>query len=223
MAYPSISYPGGGGGTCLGWESTYLGVPPPPILTWSGVATLGREYLPWLGYSCPDLAGGGSTHLGWGTPHPPVNRQTPVKTVPSRRTAYAGGNIDGRTHFVFVLITTRCKRTLINCTCAKERFTLPSLASVLVKRRTLSINSSIWEEQMSELIYRIPEHVIISPYVIRLFLSLWRKKKQQYLWKSCSLQRRNFIFLMRNTCGTVKHGEYSNEFTDHNPYNLSYS
>ena len=31
--------------------------------------------------------------MGWlAGPPPPVDRQTPVKTVPSRRTTYAGGN-----------------------------------------------------------------------------------------------------------------------------------
>ena len=32
--------------------------------------------------------------MGWlaDPPPPPVDRQTPVKTVPSRRTTYAGGN-----------------------------------------------------------------------------------------------------------------------------------
>ena len=30
--------------------------------------------------------------MGYGYPPPPVDRQTPVKTVPSRRTTYAGGN-----------------------------------------------------------------------------------------------------------------------------------
>ena len=80
-----------------------------------GVPTLVGGYLPWmggtnLGQGVPTLAGG--TYLGQGVPilaggylpwpkgylpcprwYPSgVNRQTPVKTVPSRRTTYAGGN-----------------------------------------------------------------------------------------------------------------------------------
>ena len=30
--------------------------------------------------------------MGWGTPPPWTDRQTHVKTLPSRRTTYAGGN-----------------------------------------------------------------------------------------------------------------------------------
>ena len=61
----------GGGGTYLGWGGTYLGQ---------------GGYLPWLG-------GGGVPTLAEVGTHPPgVDRQTPVKTVPSRRTTYAGGN-----------------------------------------------------------------------------------------------------------------------------------
>ena len=60
--------------TLDGGRGTYLGVP--PILTWL------RRYLPWMG--------GGVPTLGY---HPSgVDRQTPVKTVPSRRTRYASGN-----------------------------------------------------------------------------------------------------------------------------------
>ena len=58
-----------GGGTYLGWreEGTYPG-------SRGGVPTLeGGGYLPW----------GTASHLG-------VDRQTPVKTVPSRRTMYTG-------------------------------------------------------------------------------------------------------------------------------------
>ena len=91
---------------------------PPHILTWLGDGYLpwtGEVYLPWMGEgevtylwippSWPgcwegyDLAGGGTYlgwkegYLSWSTPSPPgVNRQTPVKTVPSRRTTYSGGN-----------------------------------------------------------------------------------------------------------------------------------
>ena len=57
------------------------------------------------GWGVPHLRSEGGTpppDLGWGTPHtvqiwtgysppPDVNRQTPVKTVPSRHTTYAGG------------------------------------------------------------------------------------------------------------------------------------
>ena len=40
------------------------------------------------GYLDPPPPGGGYPD----PPSPPVDRQTPVKTVPSRRTTYAGGN-----------------------------------------------------------------------------------------------------------------------------------
>ena len=64
------------GATYLGQGVPTLGYPS-PILTWLGVPTL-EGYLPWLGYPLP---------------HPPgVDRQTPVETVPSRRTTYASGN-----------------------------------------------------------------------------------------------------------------------------------
>ena len=54
-----------------------LGVPP------ESATSRGKGYLPWTGGGVPTL----------GYPLPPgVNRQTPVKTVPSRRTTYAGGN-----------------------------------------------------------------------------------------------------------------------------------
>ena len=44
--------------------------------------------------SCPVLRGGGYPYTVWGgNPlHPPVDRHMPVKTLPSRRTTYAGGN-----------------------------------------------------------------------------------------------------------------------------------
>ena len=42
------------------------------------------------------------------TPPPPgVNRQTPVKTVPSRRTTYAGGNKTGHFHTILYLLLCR--------------------------------------------------------------------------------------------------------------------
>ena len=91
----------------------YLAYPLPPH------ADLARGYLPWtwggvptLEYPLPPpvLTWPGDTYLGWGGTylgvstldrgvpilagvHPPpgVDRQTPVKTVPSRRTTYAGG------------------------------------------------------------------------------------------------------------------------------------
>ena len=85
---------GGGRVTTLGYPSpcpdlarglptldggTYLRVPPSP---YSDLA--GGGYLPWTESGLPTLAR---------VPPPPgVNRQTPVKTVPSRRTADAGGN-----------------------------------------------------------------------------------------------------------------------------------
>ena len=111
-----VPRPMSGGGTPrpeMGYPSgqTWDGVPPQPDLgwgtpsqTWDGVPPLAR---PGMGYPPqPDL--------GWGTPparpgmgyplyhpdldgEPPppprnVNRQTPVKTVTSRHTTYAGGN-----------------------------------------------------------------------------------------------------------------------------------
>ena len=67
----------GGGGTYLGQgRGTCLGVP--PILTWLGGTYLGR---------------GRGTYLGVAPLLPPgVDRQTPVKTVASRRTTCGGGN-----------------------------------------------------------------------------------------------------------------------------------
>ena len=74
---------------------TYLG----QVGTWLGVPTLDGGYLPTYLPLHPDLARGErvptldkgveSTYLGRSTPLPPyVNRQTPVKTIPSRRTTY---------------------------------------------------------------------------------------------------------------------------------------
>ena len=100
---------GGGGGSC-----TYLGVLLPPSWPGQGEGYLpwgtphpdlargdtylewGRGYLPWVP-PCSELAGGGrGTYLGVPpTPPPPpsgVDRQAPVKTVPSHRTTWAGGN-----------------------------------------------------------------------------------------------------------------------------------
>ena len=68
-----------------GWGTpiwTWLGTT--PIWTWPGTPHLDPARVPpiwsWLGYP--------PSGPGWGTP-PGVNRQTPVKTVPSRRTTYA--------------------------------------------------------------------------------------------------------------------------------------
>ena len=73
------------------------GYPDPPGGTWSGTTPSGggtqtprggtRSGTPPGGY--PDPPGGGPGQVA---PLPPVDRQTPVKTVPSRRTTYAGGN-----------------------------------------------------------------------------------------------------------------------------------
>ena len=68
-------------------------------IAWQAVPTLARQ-VPTLAGEVPTLAGG--TYLCWGLylpcpggtylgGYPPgVDRQTPVKTVPSRRTTYAG-------------------------------------------------------------------------------------------------------------------------------------
>ena len=61
---------------------TCLGYPPPPQ-TWDGVPPN-----PDMGWDAPPI----HPDLQWGTPPTNVNRQTPVKTVPSRGTMYAGGN-----------------------------------------------------------------------------------------------------------------------------------
>ena len=106
----------GGGGTYLGQGGTYFGFwgnLPQLGCTYLGQGItylgqggtyLGRGYLSW-GTTHPDLAGGylpwpGGTYLGVpscldlaGVPPPTgVDRQTPVKTIPYRRTTYAVGN-----------------------------------------------------------------------------------------------------------------------------------
>ena len=71
------------GGTYLGrGRGTYLGQE--GYLLWPGVPTLAR--------GVPTFARGVSTLAGMGYPPPPQCGQTPVKTVPSRRTTYTGGN-----------------------------------------------------------------------------------------------------------------------------------
>ena len=55
----------------MGWR---WGTPPPPKRTWDQWKYYGME----MGYIYP--------------PPPHVDKHTPVKTVPSRRTTYAGGN-----------------------------------------------------------------------------------------------------------------------------------
>ena len=106
-----------GRGTYLGWGRGYLpwmgeGVPTldVPTLSWMEIPTLGCPFPLSL---CPDLAGGRGTYLGRGEGYLPwtrgtylgqggvptlghplplgVDRQTPVKTLPSRHTTYAGG------------------------------------------------------------------------------------------------------------------------------------
>ena len=77
-----------GGGTYLGQgeEVHNLGYPSPhPDLAGGRGTYLGQ----WEGG--PTLEGGGGTYLGVITPPPRVeDRQTPVKTVPSRCTTYGG-------------------------------------------------------------------------------------------------------------------------------------
>ena len=93
---------------------SYLGTPP-PILTWpGGVPNLvppnpRAGYTPWQGTPPPagpgrvppppwclshGILGDVAKHMGYGYPPPPVDRQmegqTRVKTLPSRRTTYAG-------------------------------------------------------------------------------------------------------------------------------------
>ena len=93
------------------------GIPPvayqvlPSAALSGGVPTLDRGYLPWPGCGVPTLAGGTYPGQGgissldrgvlslWGIPHLDlasvplgVDRQTPVKTVPSPILLDAGGN-----------------------------------------------------------------------------------------------------------------------------------
>ena len=51
----------------------------------------GRESIPILARGRGGEGGGGVPVLVWDTTLPPVDRHTPVKTVLSRRTTYAGG------------------------------------------------------------------------------------------------------------------------------------
>ena len=88
-----------------GTPSHVWGGTPSQVQGWYPFPGLGGYPIPGLG--CTPLARPGMGYppgpdLGWGTPLPSrpgrgtpprnVNRQTPVKTVPSRHTAYAGGN-----------------------------------------------------------------------------------------------------------------------------------
>ena len=64
-----------------------------PISAGGGVPTSARGYLPWL-VEVPTLAEGVPTLAGGYLPKvgvPPVDRQTPVKTVPTHHTTYVGG------------------------------------------------------------------------------------------------------------------------------------
>ena len=86
---------GGGGCTYLGrGEVPTLGYPPlHPDLAGGGVHSLDRGVPPppfWPGRWGNYLRQGVPTLAG--VPPPPGCGQTPVKTVPSRRTTYAGGN-----------------------------------------------------------------------------------------------------------------------------------
>ena len=85
MEYPPTR-PGMGYSTPLdhGWGTPW------PDLGWvTPRARPGMGYPPHpdLGWGTPPLP----SRPGWGTPPRNVNRQTPVKTVPSRHTTYAGG------------------------------------------------------------------------------------------------------------------------------------
>ena len=85
---PILTWLGGGATYLARAGGTYLGVAPPPILTWPR----GREHLPWIRE--------GGTYLGRGGVPLGTNRQTPVKTVPSRRTTYAVGKNEMTTRSV---------------------------------------------------------------------------------------------------------------------------
>ena len=96
---PSAVLSGRGGTPIWTWTGSpcldLAGVPPsgpgrvpPPIWAWQGTPSSGPGWgIPWKGP--------GEKYYGMDIGHPPgVNRQTPVKTVPSHRTTYAGGNGD---------------------------------------------------------------------------------------------------------------------------------
>ena len=85
----------GGGGAYLGWGEwgTYLGQGEWGTYLGQGEGYLpwpGEGYLPWPGEGVPTLARGTPAKVG--TPPPPgVDGHKPMKTLPSRRTTYAGG------------------------------------------------------------------------------------------------------------------------------------
>ena len=67
---------------------TETGIPPPPVPGW---ISLPKNLRPETPPPHPRLDQPIQKSETWDPP-PNVNRQTPVKTVPSRRTLYAGGN-----------------------------------------------------------------------------------------------------------------------------------
>ena len=83
-----------GSGTILGYPprkgpgTSHWGTPPPR-------KDMGPVEVLWDGYDVPPGKDMGPVEALWDgygvTPPPPMDRQTPVKTVPSRRTTYAGG------------------------------------------------------------------------------------------------------------------------------------
>ena len=100
----------GEGGTYLDQGSTYLGrgIPtlgyPSPLPDLVGGTYLKVPYIvTWRGEGVPTLDQGRDTYLGVPLPSPRCE-QTPVKTVPSRRTTYAGGNDQRRIPATFVFL-----------------------------------------------------------------------------------------------------------------------
>ena len=77
-------------------------------------------------------------------PPPPVNRQTPVKTVPSRRTTYVGGNksTGSRTKLAYIILFSHwnliCSRTLVLESSPSQAPSLYSLNSCLMKQLRLN-------------------------------------------------------------------------------------
>ena len=100
LAIPGGGLPGDGVPPLRRWGTPCPRLGYPPIQGWIGTPSNPRlGYPPEMGY--PPIQGWGTPPVqGWiGTPPPRldrvpprnVNRQTPVKTVPSCHTAYAGG------------------------------------------------------------------------------------------------------------------------------------